>query len=215
MMKNTFNDRVNCKACNNLIINTFNFCQHCGVENISSSSSLAPVARTCSSFNDLDFNIITVITQYFNSKFKPFDSNFPNSNKTKQYNAASEELHLLFSLNSHYRRYKAMNFYFILNRNHSLKYYNNDDNFCLKMNVADPLKQLRLILNFSGIRNVSLLGKTSDLDLSYNPQIKDVSALGDVNTLNLSGCKGITNVSALGNVNTLNLSKCMSTTKCP
>ena len=204
-------DRVVCKKCKSLTVITFKFCQNCGIEN--SSLISAPVSRTCTSFNDLDFNIITLVTTFIHSKYKPLKAYFSDDTYTaEQFNAEDVELGVLFSLNTHYRRYKAKNYFFYLNKLYSLKYYSNDNNFSLKMNIDNPLQQLGLFLEEVDIEDVSVLGNVNVLDLSKNSRVKDVSALGSVHTLHLTGCTGITDVSSLGSVHDLSLSNCTSLT---
>ena len=105
--------------CSNLIVSTSKFCHHCGhtVEiNIS-----PPLFRTCTSFNDLDFNIIKVIAQHVHSKYQPLKHYYAGYNDKVRYNSENELLCLLFSLNRHYRRHKAKNYSFRLNKVYSLK----------------------------------------------------------------------------------------------
>jgi len=204
-------DRVVCKKCKSLTVITFKFCQNCGIEN--SSLISAPVSRTCTSFNDLDFNIITLVTTFIHSKYKPLKVYFSSDTYTaEQINAEDVELGVLFSLNTHYRRYKAKNYFFYLNKLYSLKYYSNDNNFSLKMNIDNPLQQLGLFLEEVDIEDVSVLGNVNVLDLSKNSRVKDVSALGSVHTLHLTGCTGITDVSSLGSVHDLYLDGCTGIT---
>ena len=80
---------------------------------------------------------------------------YPDKTYTKaQYNTEKKELCLLFSLNKHYRRYKAKNYFFRLNEEYSLKYYSDENDLCLKMDIDNPLKQLRLILYNVDIEDV-------------------------------------------------------------
>jgi len=204
-------DRVVCKKCKSLTVITFKFCQNCGIEK--SSLISAPVSRTCTSFNDLDFNIITLVTTFIHSKYEPLKAYFSDNIYTaEKLNAEDVELGVLFLLNTHYRRYKAKNYFFYLNEEYSLKYYSNDNNFSLKMNIDNPLKQLGLVLEEEDIEDVSVLGSVNNLNLSKNSRVKDVSALGSVHTLYLDGCTGITDVRALGSVHTLELERCTGIT---
>jgi hypothetical protein len=72
--------------------------------------------------------------------------------------------------------------------------------------------KFKIILNYSNITNVSMLGNVHTLDLYWCRNITDVSMLGKVHTLNLFACSNITDVSMLGNVHTLNLSYCSKIT---
>jgi hypothetical protein len=114
-----------------------------------------------------------------------------------------------------------------LNRNYSLKYYN-DVLFrnLVKSKIDRTSKQLYLnvccsviitdvsflddvfsinLSNCKNISDVSKLGKVYILDLSCT-NVTDVNALDDVYNLNLQGCKNIRDVSNLGNVHILDLS---------
>lgn len=138
------------------------------------------LSLTCSSFSDLDYNLITIITTYIHSKYKPLQYYEPDdSYKIDQYNAENDTICILLSLNHHYRSYKAKNFYFRLNQKYSLKYYGDEDLFSLKMNIDDTYKQLRLDLSFCEIEDVSVLGHCHTLILNGNTDIKDVSRLGN------------------------------------
>ena len=204
-------DRSYCKSCNHIIINTFKYCHHCGAENISLQALAAvPVSRTCTSFNDLDYNVITVITSFIHSKYEPlmfYEPDYGEYTKA-QYNAENDAICILLSLNHHYRNYKAKNFYYRLNSKYSLKYYNDEDYFSLKMHIDNPSKQLYLDLLECDIEDVSVLRNTHTLFLWNQLNMKDVSALGNVHTLHLEYCTGITDVSALGKVHELSLFGC-------
>ena len=206
-------DRSYCKKCKHVIINTFRFCQNCGAENIGLVQAL-PVSRACTSFGDLDYNVITVITSFIHSKYEPLKFYYPDDDDyTKaQYNAENDAICILLSLNHHYRNYKAKNFFFRLNKEYSLKYYNDEDLFSLKMHIDDSSKQLRLDLSECEIEDVSTLQHVHRLELMNNPNIKEVSTLGNVHELHLDDCTGITDVSTLGNVHTLSLAGCTGIT---
>ena len=201
-------DRVTCKKCKSLTVATFKFCQNCGVENSLFVLS-TPASMICTSFNDLDFNLITLLTTFIHSKYKPLKVYSSDDKCTKEHcNADDAELCVMLSLNKHYRVYKAKNYVFKLNKEYSLKYYHDVNYFSLRMNIDDPSKQLLLTLSQKDSEDVSILGNVYSLGLSYCTGIIDVSALGNVHTLDLGGCTGIRDVSALGNVHTLNLYGC-------
>ena len=134
------NDRVNCSKCNRITVNVFKYCQNCGVENV--IESITTLSGT--SFNNLDYNIITVICQYIHSKFKPLLNYYPideeDNYSIEQYNLENASLNLLFVLNKHYRSYKAKNYFYYLNKEYSLKYYKDENHFSLKINIDNPGK---------------------------------------------------------------------------
>ena len=151
-------DRAHCESCKHLIVNTFKYCHYCGAENIGPIQAAASltVSRSCTSFGDLDYNVITVITSFIHSKYEPLKYYEPDDDEeyTKaQYNAENDAICILFSLNHHYRNYKAKNFYFRLNKEYSLKYYNNEDNFSLSMQIDDTSKQLYLNLTYQNVKS--------------------------------------------------------------
>ena len=178
MSSSSIDHRSHCKKCKNVIINTFKYCQHCGAE---IQASLIE-SRICTSFSNLDFNVITVIISFIHSKYEPLKYYEPNyyDYTVDQYNAENDAICILMSLNHHYRSYKAKNFFFRLNKKYSLNYYNNVDLFSLKMHMDDPSRQLRLSLESSGVKDVLILQNASRLILSNNSSITDVSALGYV-----------------------------------
>ena len=93
--------------------------------------------------------------------------------------------------------------YIKLNKNYSLKYYNNEEfRNIIHNSVEKSNKQISLDLsNSTNITDISALGKVHTLFLHGCENITDVSALGKVHTLHLYNCDQITDVSSLRNVN--------------
>jgi len=97
-------------------------------------------------------------------------------------------INALLNSSKQFKRDKYEVYYWKLNKEYSLKYYNDMD--------------------FRGTIN-NLVYKTKyqlSLDLSRCEHLTDISMLGNVHTLNLHDCVQITDVSMLRNVHTLNLS---------
>jgi hypothetical protein len=134
----------------------------------------------------------------------------------------------LLNVSKEYRLVKKANYYWKLNKEYSLKYYN-EDLFRWKLKyllLTDTSRQLSLDLaaaaempygsasNFSNlchintIRDVNVLRNIHSLDLSGCHELIDVRPLRNGHSLNLSRCTGVIDVSALGNIYDLDLSGC-------
>lgn len=129
----------------------------------------------------------------------------------------------LLNVSKEYRVVKKVNYYWKLNKEYSLKYYN-EDLFRWKMNnllLTDTNRQLSLNLaaeiyrlDFSNschintIRDVIFLLNIHSLDLSGCSKLVDVGPLRNGHSLNLSRCTSVIDVRALGNIYDLNLSDC-------
>jgi hypothetical protein len=104
-------------------------------------------------------------------------------------------------------------FYWKLNRQFSIKYYQNEifrEELLVKMN--DINKQLSLILAYYHKDiDVSILANIHTLDLS-NCNIKDVSLLKNAYKLKLSCCQKIEDISALEKVQIIDLAYCYKIT---
>ena len=111
------------------------------------------------------------------------------------------------NLNRIYKLYLYNNSYIRLNRNYSIRYYEDEEfRTLVHSRVENPSNQLSLDLSeCRNITDVSALGGVHTLSLSGCWNITDVSALGGVHTLDLEGCDSITDVSSLNNVPNLTL----------
>ena len=141
---------IHCNNCKQMMLKSFKYCCHCGHE---ISPDTTTMLALCTSFNDLDFNLITKVTAFLHSSFEPLVF-IENVHKIK---SEKVDLYTLFSLNKHYRKYKAKNYCFRLNSVYSKKFYYNENNFCLNMQIDDTSKQLMLDLEQAYIVDVSIL----------------------------------------------------------
>ena len=111
MTSSSIDHRSHCKKCKNVIINTFKYCQHCGAENIGLTQALTE-SRICTSFSNLDYNVITVIISFIHSKYEPLKHYAPSYGDytADQYNVENDAICILLSLNHHYRRRRTSSF---------------------------------------------------------------------------------------------------------
>ncbi len=109
----------------------------------------------------------------------------------------------------HWRELRRNTLTLALNKHHSKRYYESPEfRAQVYQCVHSVSNQLHIMLPYSNVVDVSVLGQVHTLNLSGCCGITGVSALSNVHTLNLSWCRGITDVSALSNVHTLDLSWC-------
>ena len=211
-----------CNVCKKVIVNSFTYCCHCGKDlKATVAEGIEGTTKMQTSFSNIDFDIITHFIAFLHASFKPL-SLFTNENDDELH-----DLNNILILNKHYKSYKTKYYVYQFNEEHSWKYYNNDDCFCLKIQVENINRQISINLNGFDLDEIpkhvcqsyALNFSCSSGKIQFNDcnvkilnlsacDISDCSPLSRVHDLNLSNCDQITDISALKNVKICNLSGC-------